>query len=205
MTAGRKINSQSVNWCTPPKYVEAVKEVFGGSVELDPCSNQWSIVAAETEFVLPRHDGLTEEWNYKTVYVNPPYGADRQRKTTIKHWLYKCYSAHQDFHSEVLALIPLAANTSHWKKYVWGKATAVCFLYDTRLKFLENGNGGGKGAPMACVMVYWGENYERFFEVFLEFGAVVDLRELRGRAIGDDRLSRKLSSIVQTDTMPLIV
>lgn len=190
MTAGRTVNSQNVNWCTPPKYVEAVKKVFGGEIELDPCSNQWSIVAAKVNFMLPQQDGLTEEWNFPSIYVNPPYGADRERKTTIKHWLYKCAYAHKEYHSEVLALVPVAANTRHWKDYVWGRATAVCFLYDTRLKFLENGNGEGKGAPMACAMVYWGKNYESFFEIFLEFGAVVDLRELLGKAIGDKRSLR---------------
>ena len=193
MTAGRMVNSHSVNWCTPPKYVAAVKKVFGGLVELDPCSNQWSIVGAGTEFSLPKHDGLAVDWNYKTIYVNPPYGADREHKTTIKHWLYKCAHAHQCFHSEVLALVPVAANTSHWKEYVWGRATAVCFLYDTRLKFLENGNGNGKGAPMACAVVYWGRNYERFFDVFLEFGAVIDLSALLGKAIGDKCMLRQPS------------
>lgn len=184
VTAGRTVNSKNVNWCTPPKYVEAVKKVFGGEIALDPCSNQWSIVAAKVNFMLPQQDGLSEEWNFASIYVNPPYGADRERKTTIKHWLYKCAYAHKEYYAEVLALVPVAANTRHWKDYVWGCATAVCFLYDTRLKFLENGDGEGKGAPMACAMVYWGKNYELFFETFLAFGAVVDLRTLQGKAIG---------------------
>lgn len=191
MTAGRTVNSQSVNWCTPSKYVTAVKALFNDKVALDPCSNKWSIVEAETAFSLPEQDGLIEEWNYQTIYVNPPYGADRSRKTTIKHWLYKCAHAHKHFHSEVLALAPVAANTSHWKEYVWGSATAVCFLYDTRLKFLENGDGEGKGAPMACAMIYWGADYNNFFEVFLEFGAVVDLRDLLGKTIGDRKVLRQ--------------
>jgi hypothetical protein len=61
--------------------------------------------------------------------------------------------------SEVLALIPIAANTTHRKKYVFTQARVICFLYDTRLRFLENGQDVGKGAPMACAMVYRGENY----------------------------------------------
>ena len=91
-----------------------------------------------------------------------------QRGTTIKHWLYKCADAHQCFQSEVLALIPVATNTSHWKEYIWGKAVGVCFLYETRLKFLENGDEEGKGAPMSCAMIYWGQNYEKFFDMFLK-------------------------------------
>ena len=184
MTAGRAAVSQSVDWCTPPKYVEAVAEVFGGTIELDPCSNQWSIVGALVEWTPPARDGLREEWNYKTIYVNPPYGADRARGTTIKNWLRRCADARETYDAEALALAPVATNTSHWKQYVWGKATAVCFLYDTRLKFWENGVDGGKGAPMACAMIYWGSDYRKFFDVFIRFGAVADLRHLAGQAIG---------------------
>ncbi len=77
MTAGRTVNSQSVDWCTPKKYVDAVKKVFGGKIALDPCSNEWSIVNAKTEYKLPEHDGLKESWDFPTIYINPPYGADK--------------------------------------------------------------------------------------------------------------------------------
>ena len=69
MTAGRAIVSQSVDWCTPPKYVDAVKEVFDGTIELDPCSNRWSIVGAAVEWSIPERDGLNTEWDYKTICV----------------------------------------------------------------------------------------------------------------------------------------
>lgn len=80
--------------------------------------------------------------------------------------------------------MPVATNTKHWKDYVFGVADAIAFLYDTRLKFMENGQDGGKGAPMSCAMIYWGEDIERFEDVFLPFGAVVDLRSLHGKPIG---------------------
>jgi hypothetical protein len=184
MTAGRTVNAQSQNWCTPRKYVEAVKRVFRGDIDLDPCSNAHSLVHAATQYILPQHDGLRESWNFRRIYVNPPYGADRTRGTTIKHWLRRCAEAHRRFGSEVLALVPVAPNTSHWKEFVWSKAAGVCFLYDTRLRFLVNGKDTGKGAPMACAMVYWGGSFDRFLDVFAEFGAVVDIRPLKGRQIG---------------------
>lgn len=187
MTAGRTVNAMSQHWGTPEKYVEAVREVFGGEIELDPCSNDDAVVHARVEYRLPSHDGLHESWNYPTVYVNPPYGSDRERRTTIKHWLRKCAEASHNNASEVLALVPVATNTSHWKNYVWKAATAVCFLYDTRLRFLVRGQDVGKGAPMSCAMVYWGKNYDRFLEVFVRHGAVVDLRPLRGKSIGQGR------------------
>lgn len=189
MTAGRTVNSQSQDWGTPKKYVDAVRKVFGDKISLDPCANHYSIVNAVTEYRLPDHNGLIESWDFPTIYVNPPYGADRKKGTTIKHWLYRCAEAYKKYGSEVLALIPVATNTGHWKNYIWGRATAVCFLYDTRLRFLVKGRDEGKGAPMSCAMVYWGKNFDRFFDVFSEFGAVVDLRSLQGKRIGKiDRL-----------------
>lgn len=200
MTAGRTVNSLWQEWGTPKKYVDTVKRVFGGVIDLDPCSNKFSLVHAKTEYRLPQNNGLKESWNYKHIYVNPPYGADRERGSTIKQWIYRCAEAHKTYDSEVIALIPVAVNTSHWKNYIWGRATAVCFLYDTRLKFLVNGKDKGKGARMACAMVYWGKNYERFFEVLIEFGAVVDIRPLKGRRIGEfDTKTREQKTEQKTD------
>jgi len=193
MSAGRTVKSQSQSWGTPLKYIKVIKRFFGDSIALDPCSNERSIVHAEIEFMLPQNDGLSEDWNYRTIYMNPPYGADRERGTTIKNWLAKCALTHQQYGSEILALVPVATNTGHWKQSVFGQARAVCFLYDTRLKFLENGVGAGKGAPMACAMIYWGRNYDKFYDVFIEHGAVVDLSSLQGQEIGETRKQPKLA------------
>ena len=116
MSAGRTVNSQSQHWGTPSKYVKAVKDFFGGTIELDPCSNEFSIVKAKVEYRLPENNGLIGSWDFRTIFVNPPYGSDRERKTTIKNWLMRCTEAHSKHGSEVLALIPVAANTAHWKK-----------------------------------------------------------------------------------------
>ena len=186
MTAGRQINSQSQEWGTPRKYVNAVREFFGGSIELDPCSNERSIVHAQVEYRLPLQDGLRESWDFRSIYVNPPYGIDKTRGTSIKDWLKKCADAFSHFDSEVLALVPVATNTGHWKKYVFGRAACICFLYDTRLKFLVNGQNGGKGAPMACAIIYWGTRCTRLYEVFSKFGAVIDITCLQGKRFGYD-------------------
>jgi len=185
MTAGRSnTESSSHHWCTPPKYVDAIREFFDGRIELDPCSNEYSVVDAVVEYRLPHSDGLRKSWNSSSVFVNPPYGRDRERGTGIGDWLRKCRDANLSFDSEVLALVPVATNTRHWKDFVFGQATAVAFLYDTRLRFLENGRDTGKGAPMSCAMVYWGRRYSRFENRFIQFGAVTDIRNLMGKTIG---------------------
>ena len=182
MSAGRKVITDNKDWGTPSKYVEAVTAFFDGQIDLIPCSNAWSIVNAKIEYRLPNHDGLKESWNHKKIFVNPPYGKDQHRGTGIKSWIHRCELAHKTYSSEVLALVPVAVNTAHWKQFIFGKARSVCFLADTRLKFLVNGNNGGKGAPMACCMVYWGTNHERFRKIFSKYGAVVPLDELQTRS-----------------------
>ena len=199
MSAGRTVNSQSQDWCTPPKYVKAVKEMFDGIIELDPCSNKNSVVHAETEYILPQKDGLNESWDYKTIYINPPYGADRNRGTTIKDWLKNCSDAHKNYDTEVLALVPVATNTAHWKHYVFGKAASICFLYDTRLKFLVNGSTNNKGAPMSCCMIYWGHKVEKFRNIFMKFGAVVNITDLKNHRIGYYKDSAQINLFEQED------
>ena len=182
MTAGRHVRSCSQDWGTPQFYVDAVREVLG-KIELDPCSNKYSIVDAKVEYMPPKN-GLDESWDYTTIYVNPPYGMNGRYGGRIADWLARCAAAHEDHGAEVIALVPVATNTSHWKMNVFGKAAAVCFLYDTRLKFLVNGKEGGKGAPMSCAMVYWGRRPRRFSDVFIGYGAVMDLSRLKGVKIG---------------------
>ncbi|MDE6716938.1 MAG: hypothetical protein K2J70_01990 [Muribaculaceae bacterium] len=183
MTAGRKVNTFSQSWCTPPKYVNAIKDFWGGEIQLDPCSNDYSMVGATMEYKLPETDGLQMEWRYRTIYVNPPYGADRLRGTTIKNWLAKCTFAHEEYNAEVIALIPAATNTSHWKKYVFGAADAICFLADTRLRFYVNGSEHEKGAPMACCLIYWGDKIKNFIEHFDQYGAAIDISDLKNKKI----------------------
>jgi hypothetical protein len=175
MTAGRKNHGQSQEWGSPFKIVSTVKSFFDGQIDLDPCSNEHSIVGSKVAYRLPTNDGLVCSWEYQRIYVNPPYGRDPLRKTSIYNWLGKCAKAHRDYGSEIIALVPVATNTKHWKQFVFGSANSVCFLADTRLKFLVNGVPSEKGAPMACALVYWGVNQEKFRDKFQQLGAVVKL------------------------------
>jgi hypothetical protein len=169
LTAGRHINTKSSNWCTPKKYVDAVYMFFKDAPKLDPCSNLYSIVNAKIEYCLPIN-GLKETWNYPTIYVNPPYGRG------IIDWIAKCYNTNQKYGSEILLLVPVATNTKHWKNYIF-QANGICFLADTRLKFLIDGKEGGKGAPMACAMVYWGKNIQYFNTIFNQYGTVIHVEK----------------------------
>lgn len=193
MTAGRVVIGQSQHWGTPLKYVKAVKQFFNGAIDLDPCSNAHSIVKARIEYSLPEQDGLRESWDFATIYVNPPYGTDINRGTKIRDWMARCEEANRCYGSEVLALVPVATNTRHWKSHVFGRATAICFLYDTRLKFLVNGRDEGKGAPMSCAMIYWGCDANRFNDIFMQFGAVVNIENLKELSLAGPEYAKRQS------------
>lgn len=142
-----------------------------GKVSLDPCAAKDSSVKAVTKFVLPT-DGLVEQWaGHETIFVNPPYGRDKVRGTSIKHWLRKCHNAAL-VGAEVIALIPVAPNTSHWKEYVFPACDSICFLKEPRFKFE---GAGKKGAPMAMCVVYWGEQKGKFTEVFKTLGSCMEV------------------------------
>ncbi|KFI53726.1 DNA N-6-adenine-methyltransferase [Bifidobacterium biavatii] len=193
MTAGRHPVSQTKHWCTPQKYVDAVTEVFDGQIDLDPCSNEYSTVNARVEYILPENDGLRDSWDYDRIYVNPPYGRDVEHGTTIADWFVRIADA-VGRGSEVMALVPVATNTAHWKDFVYPVASAICFLYDTRLHFVINGNEDTKGAPMSCCMIYYGDNPRKFGRVFSRYGAVVFLddammpRTRNGKIISENTL-----------------
>lgn len=174
MTAGRKALSDTKHWCTPPELIASVREVFGGEIDLDPCSNEHSMVSARVNYLLPRQDGLVETWDFPRIYVNPPYGSDPSRGTRIAHWFERIAEAARNG-SEVIALVPVATNTGHWKKHVYPVAQAICFLYQPRVRFYIDGREDPKGAPMSCAIIYYGSELDKFAEEFSRHGAVIPL------------------------------
>ncbi len=141
---------------------------------------------------IPWRDLPREFGSWSTIFRRFNLWSKKRCFVILFNWLAKCSLTHQRYGSEILALVPVATNTSHWKQSVFGQALAVCFLYDTRLKFLENGSSAGKGAPMSCAMIYWGKNYDKFYEVFIVHGAVVNLSNLQGEQIGPMRKQPRL-------------
>lgn len=120
-------------------------------------------------------DRLAEPWDAETIYVNPPYGTDSERGTRIIHWFAKIAEAVSNG-SEVIALAPVATNTRHWKQFVYPLASAICFLYEPRVKFLINGEEDPKGAPMSIAAIYYGDNPRAFANEFCQHGAVISMQ-----------------------------
>lgn len=172
MSAGRKNNSDKKDWNTPPKYVEPIREFFGGKIDFDPCSNEHSLVDASVNVVYPFQDGLKEDWNYKKIFVNPPYG--RSDGTSLYSWFSKAVQEY-NHEKEIIFLVPVATNTKHFKDIIFTQFTSVCFLADTRLRFYNEGIEDKKGAPMACCLCYIGNRFNEFEAEFSKFGKVMKI------------------------------
>ena len=94
MTAGRKNVSIKKDWNTPPKYSELVHEFFNRNLQLDPCSNENSLIQSQNSYSLPIN-GLLQSWSFETIFVNPPYGRNSESKTSLFDWILKGVEANK--------------------------------------------------------------------------------------------------------------
>jgi hypothetical protein len=99
--SGHIADSAAVDWTTPQWVIDLVKEAFGGSIDLDPCSNEQSIVGARVEYRLPEDEGLVDTWQpalpeggtAQTAFVNPPYGTCYRHQYTKEILVPKQFKA----------------------------------------------------------------------------------------------------------------
>ena len=137
--------SASDRWFTPPDLLADVA-AFLGRGYLDPCPATLSS---------PTSDGLSYEWT-GNVFVNPPYGR------VIGQWTSK---ATHDPVDELLLLVPARTDT-RWFQPLFDYP--ICFLRG-RLHF----SGHKNSAPFPSALIYRGERWFEFREMFLSRGAVV--------------------------------
>jgi hypothetical protein len=190
--AGYIGTSKRTDWCSPDRVVDVVRNAFGGTIDLDPCSNPKSIVGARLAWELPRDDGLAQVWGDGRIYANPPWGrihvhretrevveasawkevpeAERAayETTDIGDWIAKAREEHEEHGAQVCLLLPAAIDTRPWHRDIWSTASAVGF-FKGRLKF----RGADACAPMACALAYFGHRPQRFERAFALAGKVV--------------------------------
>jgi hypothetical protein len=105
--------SNTVEWYTPPYIFNAL----GVRFDLDPCSPgpAKSFVPADTHYVLPENNGLSDPW-FGRVWLNPPYGRG------MDVWLSKLAA-----HGDGIALVFARTSTRWFHQYV-PKSSGVLFV-----------------------------------------------------------------------------
>jgi hypothetical protein len=170
----------SQHWNTPEFIVQAVKETFGGQIDLDPCDNEFSITKPKVSYRLPQHDGLKEPWyspwhygvSLENVYCNPPFGRSADG-TSIADWVKKAVEAYKAG-ANVILLIPASTETTFWHEYVWEHYDRICFLRG-RVSFSLGGKTSGASTKGTAIVLF-SEDEEiiaRFDTSFESLGHVV--------------------------------
>lgn len=150
--------SDEDEWLTPPDIVARVVEVLGG-IDLDPCSNTFGEPAVPaTVRYTEADDGLSREWLGR-VYMNPPYGA------IIAAWVEKLRAEHEAGNvTAAIALVPARTDTAWFQTL---RDTILCFV-GGRLRF----SNSEQSAPFPSVLAYFGDERDRFAEIFGDVGDI---------------------------------
>ena len=132
-------SSKSNEWTTPQDLYDKLNKEF--NFTLDPCCTKES--AKCDKFYTKEDDGLSKDWRYDRVFMNPPYGRE------ISKWIEKAYKESLKG-AVVVCLIPARTDTRYLHDYIFTKAE-VRFLKG-RVKFGKNGIHTPAPFPSAIVI-----------------------------------------------------
>jgi phage N-6-adenine-methyltransferase len=151
-------------WYTPARYVEMARDVMG-EIDVDPASNdhaQKTVRAAS--YYTAETNGLDKEWHGK-VWMNPPYS-----NPEIQNFVAKLI---EEFKSgrctEAIVLTNNAGDTA-WSHALKAAASRWCVTRG-RIRFESLTRESGAGA-MGQIFYYFGDDCDRFRDVFGEIGSV---------------------------------
>ena len=138
--------------------IDLVIQVLG-EIDLDPCADDGRHIPAALHYTATL-DGLSQEWSGR-VFMNPPYSCPGVWMSKLQSELGRV--------REAIALVPAATDTN-WLSPVL-KSQPVCF-WKGRIKFLDVNYQPKLPARQSHCLVYWGDNWQRFKEVFDLYGFV---------------------------------
>tara|TARA_B100000965_G_scaffold363641_1_gene346578 strand:- start:242 stop:784 length:543 start_codon:yes stop_codon:yes gene_type:complete len=146
-------------WNTPPEFVGDVLEFFGGTIELDPCSNSEEEPNVPAKKVYTeKTNGLAHLWKAQSVFMNHPY-------SDSKRWIPYAVSQYElGYAKELVLLIKLDVSTKWWNsvsQYPW-------IAVNKRLKF----GAANSAAPFQSAVIYMGDRIGRFNRTFGKYGTL---------------------------------
>jgi len=157
------LSSESNEWYTPAKYIEAARRVLGG-FDVDPASNdRANQTVRATVYYTKENSGLDKDWPGR-VWLNPPYGG---LSGAFVARLVEQVKA--GITTEAIVLVNANSTETKWFAPMWDYT--LCFT-DHRIDF-ETPTGARNGSTHGSVFVYIGKNVETFAREFDPFGYIV--------------------------------
>jgi len=158
------LNSGNNEWYTPPQFTDAARAVMG-KIDLDPASSHTANVYVKaSEYFTIERDGLTKRW-HGCVWLNPPYA-----QPLVQQFVEKLLEEIPEI-EQAIVLVNNATETVWFQEALKG-ATSVCFLQG-RIKFLDESGTPANTPLQGQAILYFGEQFQRFADVFSEFGQVM--------------------------------
>jgi phage N-6-adenine-methyltransferase len=156
-------------WYTPEEFLDAARIVLGG-FDLDPASSVAAQDSVEAEqYFTVNDDGLQQEWHGR-VWLNPPYAQPH-----IENFVSKLVSEYCAGRTTAAILLTHNYTDTAWFHEALGCADAICFTRG-RVRFLR-ATGEIASPTQGQVFFYFGDDIERFAQVFVEVGFVLPVPE----------------------------
>lgn len=151
-------------WYTPGVYIAAAKEVMG-HISLDPASSDIAQerIAAMSYFT-KENDGLEQEW-FGNIWMNPPYS-----QPLICSFIKKLVDEYESKRVEEAIILTHNYTDTSWFHLAESKAALICFTRG-RIRF-EDKDGNLASPTQGSVFFYFGNNLDKFREVFSQFGFI---------------------------------
>lgn len=147
------MNSDS--WCTGPDIAGPLFD-FWGEADLDPCSNDRSIIRAKATYTW---GGLVRPW-HGTVWQNHPY-------STNKPWIDKAIAELTIGRvKELVILCMVATSTGWWSDAMTKPRVNPRVIATKRLKFLGPDGKTQDSSRFEPALIYYGLNPLRFDRYF---------------------------------------
>lgn len=168
-------SSASVEWFTPGRYIEVVRELLGG-IDLDPAScEQANRIVGAGRYFTEADDGFTKPWLARSVFLNPPYSR-RDGESNQSLWSARLLFDYQQGNVKEAVLLVNAVPAERWWRPLWD--FPVCFP-DHRIRFYSP-DGEPQSPTHSNAFVYLGPQIDRFIDLFSAVGVVV------GRLVAGD-------------------
>lgn len=143
MNTKTMFSSNKDDWETPEEFFETLNKEF--NFTLDPCCTKETAKCGK--FYTKAENGLIQNWQGETVFINPPYSNGNQ---TL--WVKKAYEESKKPNTTCVMLIPARTDTIRFHDYILGNAE-IRFIKG-RIKFV----GAKYGAPFPSMVVIFRGN-----------------------------------------------
>ena len=144
----RKKLTEQDNCYTPKNIVD-----YFGTFDYDPATTKEQATYLNIKnYDTIETNGLISEWNYKKIWLNPPFSNKFK-------FLEKAVNEYKKYHNDIYMLFPIESMTTKKWSNIIGETKFKMFIPDYRIGFIVNNKHYLAGA-FGVVILKFQDNYE---------------------------------------------